>query len=89
MIVKSFLLLLTSLFLSVQSVQGQTLYKHNATVAQLEESWAWLSGGVSFFLTGILLIIVYILLFFTIKSLWSNIKKREDAQIQLRDPSKG
>lgn len=48
---------------------------------EVEESWSWLSGGVSFFVTGFLINIIMILLLFVACSIAENLQKRESGQI--------
>ena len=82
------LLMYLLLLVDLPPSQGQTLYKHNVTLEQLEDSWAWLSGGVSFMITGILLIVIFVLFFFTARSLWENVQRRDEAQIKGSDSSR-
>lgn len=53
----------------------------NATEEEIEESWSWLSGGVSFLITGILLNIILIQIYFVGSSVISNMQKRDAGQI--------
>jgi hypothetical protein len=48
---------------------------------EIEESWSWLSGGVSFFITGFLINIIMILLLCVACSIAENLQKRELGQI--------
>ncbi|KAI9562091.1 hypothetical protein GHT06_013057 [Daphnia sinensis] len=48
---------------------------------KIEESWSWLSGGISFFITGVLTNIIMILLLFVACNIAENLQKRELGQI--------
>ncbi len=63
------------------STFSQTLGQSGTFQDEIEESWSWLSGGVSFFITGFLINIIMILLFFVACSIADNLQKRESGQI--------
>ncbi|KZS18772.1 Uncharacterized protein APZ42_015364 [Daphnia magna] len=48
---------------------------------KIEESWSWLSGGISFFITGVLINIIMILLLCIACNIAENLHKRESGQI--------
>lgn len=51
---------------------------------KIEESWSWLSGDVSFLITGVLLNIIMILLLFVACSIADSLQKRKSGQITNR-----
>jgi uncharacterized membrane protein len=63
------------------STLSETLGQPDTFQDEIEESWSWLSGGVSFFITGFLINIIMILLLLVACSIADNLQKRESGQI--------
>lgn len=63
-------------------VEGkEVLYKGTATEAQIKDSWAFLSGGVACFSTGLPLALIGLILIPIVQDFWKNQAARDANQI--------
>jgi len=70
------------LFVLPFCVEGKkVLYKGTATEAEIKDSWAWLSGGVACFCTGLLLSMIGFILIPIGKAFMENQAARDANQI--------